>query len=87
MRDPKRIQRIIVLLHAYWAQHPDLRLGQIIGNAVPSIPEHNLSGQKTTRPGNIYSFEDDKFEEWLRKQIDPLTQIAADARSNETERL
>ena len=32
MRDPKRINEIIVSLYTYWINHPDLRLGQIIGN-------------------------------------------------------
>jgi hypothetical protein len=87
MRDPKRIQRIINLLHAYWVKYPDLRLGQIIGNATPSKTWMGADGKQCAEPGNSYAFEDDKFEEWLRKQLDPLTQIAADARSQEVEKL
>lgn len=79
MRDPNRINRIINLLRAYWLSHPDLRLGQILGNATPRISTPNLSGQVSSSPGDPYYFEDDKFEAWLRKQLDPLTQIAADA--------
>lgn len=33
MRDPERIDRIIARLRVVWKQNPDLRLGQIIGNA------------------------------------------------------
>jgi hypothetical protein len=35
MRDPARIDRICDLLRAYWHAHPDLRLGQIVGNFTP----------------------------------------------------
>ena len=33
MRDPKRIRPALERLRSYWLSHPDLRLGQIIGNA------------------------------------------------------
>lgn len=33
MRDPERIPEILDFLADYWLAHPDLRLGQIIGNA------------------------------------------------------
>ncbi len=34
MRDPTRIDQILKLLREVWTQAPDLRLGQIIVNAV-----------------------------------------------------
>lgn len=36
MRDPARIPVVIEALRAYWLAHPDMRLGQIIANAVHS---------------------------------------------------
>lgn len=33
MRDPNRIPEIIQFLAQHWLENPDLRLGQIIGNA------------------------------------------------------
>lgn len=81
MRDPKRIKRILKLLEVYWTQYPDLRLGQILGNAVPPVRGHNLSGQPTATPGNIYNYEDAKFEEWLRQQVPVLDQLAIEAPS------
>lgn len=33
MRDPSRIPRIVNELYQIWAMQPDLRLGQIMGNA------------------------------------------------------
>lgn len=86
MRDPKRIGRILDLLRVYWTQYPDLRLGQILGNAVPSVENFNLSGQKSYSPGNIYSYDDAKFEEWLRKQVGPLGELAIEAPSVEPRR-
>lgn len=32
MRDPGRIIEVLNELELYWYDHPDLRLGQIIGN-------------------------------------------------------
>jgi uncharacterized protein YihD (DUF1040 family) len=32
MRDPKRISEVLQALSIYWYQHPDLRLGQLLGN-------------------------------------------------------
>ena len=33
MRNPERIDTILQKLEIYWRKNPDLRLGQIIGNA------------------------------------------------------
>lgn len=49
MRDPARIERILTRLRAYWLSAPDLRLTQIVGNAVG-------------RPGDHYYVEDDIVE-------------------------
>ncbi len=39
MRDPNRIDEMLAALRATWLQSPDLRLGQLIVNAVrPSQP-------------------------------------------------
>ncbi|HUR52837.1 MAG TPA: hypothetical protein VMZ71_01815 [Gemmataceae bacterium] len=39
MRDPARIDRIIELLWDVWKQNPDMRLGQLVVNAIrPSEP-------------------------------------------------
>lgn len=81
MRDPKRIDRVLKLLKIYWTKYPDLRLGQILGNAVPSVKGYNLSGQPTSSPGSIYAYEDKDFEDWLRKQVPVLDQLAIEAPS------
>jgi uncharacterized protein YihD (DUF1040 family) len=32
MRDPNRIPRVLAKVQAYWEQHPDLRLAQLVTN-------------------------------------------------------
>ena len=32
VRDPNRIPEVLQALSTYWYQHPDLRLGQLLGN-------------------------------------------------------
>ncbi|ADB15124.1 hypothetical protein Psta_0434 [Pirellula staleyi DSM 6068] len=39
MRDPQRIEQILEVLREIWEREPDLRLGQIVVNAIlPSDP-------------------------------------------------
>lgn len=35
MRDPERIVKVLEEIKNYWQQYPDLRLGQLICNAIP----------------------------------------------------
>ena len=55
MRDPKRIDRVLALIADYWRSHPDLRLGQIIGNIVGAC--------------DPYHFEDDVIETSLSSYV------------------
>jgi len=32
VRDPNRVPELLEALRSYWTAHPDLRLGQILGN-------------------------------------------------------
>ena len=52
MRDPKRIPEILGLLQKIWAYCPDLRLGQIIRNAIDV--------------DDLFYIEDDKMIEGLK---------------------
>lgn len=55
MRDPARIPRILEAIWNVWERDPDLRLGQLIVNAI-----------RPSRPApQIFGFEDSKFEERL----------------------
>ena len=55
MRDPARIDRIIGLVRQYWHEHPDLRLGQLIGNMATLQSSYNM--------------EDTELEVELRKAL------------------
>ena len=53
MRDPGRIKKILAALRAVWEENPDLRLGQLICNAV--------------REDMLYYIEDDTLVKALEK--------------------
>lgn len=48
MRDPDRIDRILAKIREVWAEQPDLRLCQLLGNVLPD--------------GDNYFLEDDELE-------------------------
>jgi len=52
MRDPKRIDKILKLIGNVWKQNPDLRLLQLLDNAIPD--------QKW------YYIEDDVLEDYIK---------------------
>jgi uncharacterized protein YihD (DUF1040 family) len=54
-RDPERIGVVIQELAAYWSQHPDLRLGQLVVNA-----------SRTAGVDDAYAVEDDRLLDGLR---------------------
>jgi hypothetical protein len=58
MRDPNRIERIIVKLAGLWKEHPDQRLGQLIWNVA------NSRGSVS-----VFYVEDDDFEALLDKTL------------------
>ena len=59
MRDPTRIEVLLELLHQYWKQNPDLRLGQII---------NNLSSSKRMSVDPFY-VEDDLIIHALKEEL------------------
>jgi uncharacterized protein YihD (DUF1040 family) len=59
MRDPARINEVLETLRAAWQLDPDLRLGQLIVNAVrPSSP-----------CPEVFYVEDDKLAEGLARYV------------------
>ena len=73
-RDPARIDRICALLRSYWHAHPDLRLGQILGNLTPRRGydvEDDMGRYPVSDPGNPYYVEDDIIEAALRAASRP----------------
>jgi hypothetical protein len=59
MRDPRRIEQILDVIREIWEREPDLRLGQIVVNAI--------------RPGEpcpqIFGAEDDELLKGLREYV------------------
>jgi uncharacterized protein YihD (DUF1040 family) len=62
MRDPARIDRVLSILRWYWLRAPDLRLGQIIFNAVDEARPH-LDNVSTS---DIFYVEDHEMEEAIK---------------------
>jgi hypothetical protein len=60
MRDPARIDRILGLLGEVWTKNPDLRLGQLVVNALPP-------GQPCPQ---VFYPEDDVIESGLRALLE-----------------
>lgn len=52
MRNPERIKRMLDMIERIWVKNPDLRLMQLLGNALP--------------PGDCYYIEDYVLEHSLR---------------------
>lgn len=61
MRNPERIDEILELISDIWHKHPDLRLGQLIGNCL-SIDYNYIDGIVEV---DLYYIEDDKLQDIL----------------------
>jgi hypothetical protein len=62
MRDPGRIEKVLAAIHEAWLENPDLRLGQLLINAVrPADPCPEL-----------YSIEDTKLLRKLKDLVDQM---------------
>lgn len=68
MRKRNRIDRIVAKLRAYWHAHPDLRLGQIVGNMADSY-SGAVRHADFSRVVDPYYFEDDKLEAELDRAL------------------
>jgi len=63
MRDPKRIDRMMLKLSVLWKTHPDQRLGQLLENYLIGY----ISPSTRIR---IFHVEDDQWEERLDKALE-----------------
>lgn len=54
MRDPKRIDKCLRKIKEVWGKNPDLRLGQLLLNIVPSV-------------NSLYFIEDEELINLLEK--------------------
>lgn len=64
-RDPDRILRLLGQLERLWQLEPDLRLGQVLRNVVPSDRILRNDGSEQT----LSLFEDEQWEQWIDAAI------------------
>ena len=64
MRDPKRIDKMILMLKEIWRMNPDLRMGQLMDNLT------QCAESKSKTP--IFYLEDDKMEKIMFDLINSL---------------
>lgn len=78
MRDPERIHRILAYIEDIWLMYPDMRLGQLLANAVDG--SIGVEPMNTKRPfeTNTYYIEDDFVEERLSKYLEYWAAIEAE---------
>lgn len=62
MRDPKRIPEVLNELKGIWSSFPDLRLGQLLLNAIPG-------------PVDLYYAEDEQLIKVIRKYYSEVKYI------------
>ena len=76
MRDPERIPRICRELQELWAKHPDLRLGQLIWNAMhDSIGQGALANDYDgTGCMDFFYMEDEEFIKAIENHLTKFTQ-------------
>lgn len=87
MRDPKRIKRILTLLHQIWEHQPDVRFNQLVSNLQSLYSQDNNSyGRREVYTKNsidlektsyldFFYFEDDKWEEFLASYWSRIEQL------------
>ncbi len=67
MRDPKRIERILEELKAFWTNNPDLRLGQVLVNLIESYQCHDGPWQMINL-AEVFYIEDDTILNILERE-------------------
>lgn len=58
MRNPKRIPEVVTIISNVWKKYPDLRLGQLLSNALCMGAEVD--------PANLFYIEDEKLIEMIK---------------------
>ena len=83
MRDPGRIKGILAALRAVWEENPDMRLGQLICNAVREDMLYYIEDDTLVKALEKYYCVDIKEkEEW--SLIDELDEIGKEGKKDES---
>lgn len=64
MRNPERIKKMLSLISRAWHRNPDLRLMQLLLNA---LQDPNFSGNEDGREQQLFYTEDNELAEALKK--------------------
>lgn len=83
MRDPGRIKRILAALRAVWEENPDMRLGQLICNAVREDMLYYIEDDTLVKAlEKYYCVDIKKNEEW--SLVDELDEIGKGGKKDES---
>ena len=73
MRDPRRIKKVLAALRAVWEDNPDMRLGQLICNAVREDMLYYIEDDTLVKALEKFYCVDTEEEEWsLIDELDEL---------------
>ena len=74
MRDPGRIKKVLAALRAVWEENPDMRLGQLICNAVREDMLYYIEDDTLVKAlEKFYCVDIKKNEEWsLVEELDEI---------------
>ena len=73
MRDPRRIKKVLAALRAVWKENPDMRLGQLICNAVREDMLYYIEDDTLVKALEKFYCVDTEEEEWsLIDELDEL---------------
>ena len=73
MRDPRRIKKVLAALRVVWEENPDMRLGQLICNAVREDMLYYIEDDTLVKVLEKFYCVDTEEEEW--SLIDELNEI------------
>lgn len=83
MRDPRRIKKILSALRAVWEENPDMRLGQLICNAVREDMLYYIEDDTLVKAlERCYCVDTEEKEEW--SLIDELDGLSKEGKKDES---
>lgn len=83
MRDPGRIKKVLAALRAVWEENPDMRLGQLICNAVREDMLYYIEDDTLVKAMEKYYCVDiEGKKEW--NLVDELNEIGKEGKKDES---
>ena len=83
MRDPGRIKKVLAALRAVWEENPDMRLGQLICNAVREDMLYYIEDDTLVKAlEKCYCVDTKEKEEW--SLVDELDELGKGGKKDES---